>query len=235
MEEIREMLLDQLKDALSAEKQAVQGMKRTLRKASDPQLRRGIEAHIAQSEKQRERVEQALGALGSKPGRKVCEAMRGLVEEAQREQQERDKGPVLDLVIIASLQRIEHYEIAAYGTMAELAGALGQAKVAETLAKTLAEEKAQDERLTEVTRSSVLPAALSGGEGQEEEAEEAPARPRAARRPLARASGSGWGVRRAGRAHGSRREGSHGGQRHVVGCGDAAFILHVSSPPSPVG
>ena len=126
MEEIREMLLDQLKDALSAEKQAVQGMKRTLRKAPDPQLRRGIEAHIVQSEKQRERVEQALGALGAKPGRKVCEAMRGLVEEAQREQQERDKGPVLDLVIIASHQRIEHYEIAAYGTMVELAGPLGR-------------------------------------------------------------------------------------------------------------
>ena len=186
MEEIREMLLDQLKDALSAEKQAMQGMKRTLRKASDPQLRRGIEAHIVQSEKQRERVEQALGALGAKPGRKLCEAMRGLVEEAQREQQERDKGPVLDLVIIASLQRIEHYEIAAYGSMAELAGALGEAKVAETLAKTLAEEKAQDERLTEVTRGSVLPAALSGGGGQEEEALEAPARRRAASRPAAK-------------------------------------------------
>jgi ferritin-like metal-binding protein YciE len=159
-------------------------MKRTLRKASDPQLRRGIEAHIAKSEKQRERVEQALGALGAKPGRKVCEAMRGLVEEAQQEQQEGDKGPVLDLVIIASHQRIEHYEIAAYGTMAELAGALGEAKVAETLAKTPAKEKAQDERLTEVTRGIVLPAALSGG--QEEEAEEAPARPRAARRPAAK-------------------------------------------------
>jgi hypothetical protein len=112
--------------------------------------------------------------------------MRGPVEEAQQEQQERDKGPVLDLVIIASHQRIEHYEIAAYGTMAELAGALGEAKVAETLAKTPAKEKAQDERLTEVTRGIVLPAALSGGGGQEEEAEEAPARPRAARRPAAK-------------------------------------------------
>ncbi len=110
--------------------------------------------------------------------------MRGLVEEAQREQQERDQGPVLDLVIIASFQRIEHYEIAACGTMAELAGALGEAKFAETPAKTLAEEKAQDERLTEVTRASVLPAALGGG--REEEAEAAPAGRRAARRPAAK-------------------------------------------------
>ena len=102
-------------------------------------------------------------------------------------------------MIIASHQRIEHYEIAAYGTMAELAGALGEAKVAETLAKTPAKEKAQDERLTEVTRSSVLPVALSGGEGQEEEAEEAPARLRAARRPAAKPAPS-----REARARGRR-------------------------------
>jgi ferritin-like metal-binding protein YciE len=186
MDEIHEMLLDQLKDAASAEKQAIQGMKRTLRKASDPQLREGIEAHMAQSETQRERVEQALETLGSKPGRKVCEAMRGLVEEAQQEQEEHDKGPVLDLVIIASLQRIEHYEIAAYGTMAELAKALEENEVAELLAETLAEEKAQDARLTEVTRNSVLPAALSEAEEPEEEAEAPPPKRRTARKPAAR-------------------------------------------------
>jgi ferritin-like metal-binding protein YciE len=143
MEEIREMLLDQLKDALSAEKQAVQGMKRTLRKASDPQLRRGIEAHIAQSEKQRERVEQALGALGAKPGRKACEAMRGSVEEAQQEQQERDKGPVLDLLIIARSSASSTTRSRPTGPWPS-SPAPGEAKVAETLAKTLAEEKAQE-------------------------------------------------------------------------------------------
>jgi ferritin-like metal-binding protein YciE len=186
MEEIYVMLLDQLKDAVSAEKQAIQGMKRTLRKASDPQLRKGIEAHMAQSEAQRERAEEALEKLGSKPGRKVCEAMRGLVEEAQQEQAEYDKGPILDLAIIASLQRIEHYEIAAYGTMAELANALEESEVAELLGETLAEEKAQDARLTEVTRNSVLPTALSAGEEGEEEVEEPPARRRTARKPSAK-------------------------------------------------
>jgi ferritin-like metal-binding protein YciE len=155
-------------------------------KVSDPGLRDGIEAHMAQSETQRERVEQALETLGAKPGPKVCEAMRGLVEEAQQQQQAHDKGPVLDLVIIASLQHIEHYEIAAYGTMAELANALEESEVAQLLAETLAEEKVQDARLTEVTRDSVLPAALGGGEEQDEEAEEAPAAKRgAARKPPA--------------------------------------------------
>jgi ferritin-like metal-binding protein YciE len=178
MDELKEMLVDQLRDAFSAEKQAIQAMKRTLRKTSDPQLREGTEAHIVQSEEQRERVEQALEIMGAKPGRKVCEAMRGLAEESQHELEEHDKGPVLDLVIVASQQRIEHYEIAAYGTMVELSKALGQAEVADLLAQTLGEEKAQDERLTELTRASLLPTALAEGEqeGEEEEAEE-PQRP----------------------------------------------------------
>jgi ferritin-like metal-binding protein YciE len=160
MSELHTMLVDQLKDAFSAEKQAIQAMKRTLRKASDPQLKQGIEAHIAQSEEQRDRVEQALDKLGARPGRKVCEAMRGLVEEATHEMEDQEKGPVMDLVIVASQQRIEHYEIAAYGTMVELSQAMGQSEVAKLLAQTLAEEKAQDQQLTDVTRASILPAAL---------------------------------------------------------------------------
>jgi ferritin-like metal-binding protein YciE len=172
MDELREMLVDQLKDAHSAERQAIQGMKRTLRKASDAELKKGIEAHITQSEEQRERVEQALEKLSGKPGRKVCEAMRGLVEEASHELEEHDKGPVADLVIVAGQQRIEHYEIAAYGTMVELSKALGQSEVAELLAQTLAEEKAQDEKLTEVTRSSIMPLALGSGSGEADEDED---------------------------------------------------------------
>jgi ferritin-like metal-binding protein YciE len=174
MEELRQMLVEQLKDALSAERQAIQAMKRAMRKAFEPQLRNGLEEHIAQSETQRERVEQALGHVGAKPGRKVCEAMRGLVEEAQQELEEHDKGPVLDIVIVAGQQRIEHYEIAAYGTMVELAKAMKETEVADLLAQTLGEEKAQDERLTELTRNALLPAALGEGDegGNEEEDEE---------------------------------------------------------------
>jgi ferritin-like metal-binding protein YciE len=172
MEQLREMLVDQLKDAHSAERQAIQAMKRVMRKTSDPELRKGIEAHIAQSEEQRNRVEQALEQLGGRAGRKVCEAMRGLVEEAQHELEDHDKGPILDLVIVAGQQRIEHYEIAAYGTMVELSKAMGENEVADLLAQTLAEEKQQDEKLTEVTRSTILPAALSSGEEEEEDDEE---------------------------------------------------------------
>ena len=160
MPELREMMVDQLKDAFSAEKQVIQALRRAMRKVSEPQLKQGLEAHLAQSEEQRDRVEQALDKLGARPGRKVCEAMRGLAEEAQHEMEEYEKGPVLDLVIVAAQQRIEHYEIAAYGTMVELSKAMGETEIADLLAKTLDEEKAQDGLLTEVTRSAILPAAL---------------------------------------------------------------------------
>jgi ferritin-like metal-binding protein YciE len=172
MEELKNMLIEQLKDAFSAERQAIQGMKKAMRKCTDPELKTGIEAHIAQSEDQRERVEQALQQLGGKAGRKVCEAMRGLVEEAQHELEEHEKGPVLDLIIVASQQRVEHYEIAAYGTMVELSKAMGETEVAELLGGILAEEKEQDEKLTEVTRSTLLPTALGAAQSEEEDGEE---------------------------------------------------------------
>jgi len=157
MDELKEMLVEHLKDAFSAEKQAIQAMRRALRKSSDATLKEGIEAHIAQSEEQRDRVEQALETLAARPGRKVCEAMRGLVEEATHELEEYEKGSMLDLAIIASQQRMEHYEIAAYGTIAELAGAVGEKEVAKIVAEILEQEKRQDALLTEVTRSAVLP------------------------------------------------------------------------------
>jgi ferritin-like metal-binding protein YciE len=168
MIELKTMLVSQLRDAYSAEKQAIQVMRKMMRKASEPKLREGIEAHVSQSEEQRDRVEQALEKLGARPGRKVCEAMRGLVEEAQHEAEEFDKGPILDLVIVAAQQRIEHYEIASYGTMAELSEAMGEMEVAKLLRTTLEEEKAQDERLTLVTREAILPAAMEDEQGDEE-------------------------------------------------------------------
>ena len=170
-DELHDMLLDQLRDAVSAEKQAVQLMKKTLRKVSDPELKEGLQAHIEQSEHQRERVEETLRDLGGKPGRKVCEAMRGLSEEAQHELEEHDRGPILDLVIVAAQQRVEHYEIAAYGTMAELARAMGHEDAAETLGEILQEEKDQDQRLTELTRETLLPELLEGDEEEEDDEE----------------------------------------------------------------
>jgi ferritin-like metal-binding protein YciE len=166
--EVRELLGEELKDAYSAEKQALRCMQKTLKKASAPALREGIQLHIDQTQTQIERVEQAMEKLEVRPGRKVCEAMRGLVEEAQHEIEEHDKGPILDLVIVAGMQRIEHYEIAAYGTDIAFAKALGEREIVKLLAETLEEEKQTDIKLTEVTERHIMTAAMAGGDEADE-------------------------------------------------------------------
>lgn len=163
-DEVQNLLVEELKDAYSAEKQALRCMQKALRKASAPALRDGIQLHIDQTQTQIERVETAMEKLEVRPGRKVCEAMRGLVEEAQHEIEEHDKGPILDLVIVAGMQRIEHYEIAAYGTDIALAQALGEQEVVRLLTETLEEEKQTDLKLTEVTQQHIMPAAMGGGD-----------------------------------------------------------------------
>jgi ferritin-like metal-binding protein YciE len=161
--EVRELLTEELKDAYSAEKQALRCMQKALRQASEKALREAVQLHIDQTQVQIERVEQAMEKVGVRPGRKVCEAMRGLVEEAQHEIGEQDeKGPILDLVIVAGMQRIEHYEIAAYGTAIALARALDEEEVADLLSETLEEEKQTDLKLTEVTQKAIMPNALAG-------------------------------------------------------------------------
>src|SRR3979409_66574 len=119
-------------------------MQKALKSATAPALKDGIQLHIEQTQTQIERLEQAMEKVASAPGRKVCEAMRGMVEEAQSSMQEQDKGPIMDLVIVAGMQRIEHYEISAYGTNIALADALGEKEVSQLLNETLKEEKETD-------------------------------------------------------------------------------------------
>ena len=167
--DVRELLGEELKDAYSAEKQALKCMQKTLKMASASALKEGIQLHIEQTQIQIERVEKAMEKLQIRSGRKVCEAMRGLVEEVQHEIGEQDgKGPILDLVIVAGMQRIEHYEIAAYGTDIALAKALGEQEIVELLSATLDEEKQTDFKLTEVTEQHIMPAAMEGKAEEEE-------------------------------------------------------------------
>ena len=154
--EVRELLTEELKDTYSAEKQALRCMQKALKSATAPALKDGIQLHIEQTQTQIERLEQAMEKMKMKPGRKVCEAMRGLVEEATHEIGEQDgKGPILDLVIVASMQRIEHYEIAAYGTAKAFARRLGKQDAARLLEQTLEEEKTTDHKLTQLAESQV--------------------------------------------------------------------------------
>ena len=167
--EVRELLTEQLKDAYSAEKQALRCMQRALRKTSAEALREGIQMHIEQTQVQIERVEQAMEKMNVRPGRKVCEAMRGLIEEANHEMGDQEKGATMDVVIIAAAQRIEHYEIAAYGTMCALAKAAGEQELARLLGQTLEEEKQTDEKLSQVAETEVNPAFIEEARAAESE------------------------------------------------------------------
>ena len=123
-----------------------------------------MQDHLEQTKGQVERLDRIFEILEERSSGKTCEGMKGLVEEAQSQLEEIEKGPVLDCAMIGALQRIEHYEIAAYGTAATLAEAMGQDEVKELLGETLEEEKETDERLTQVAQSVNSDALSEGGE-----------------------------------------------------------------------
>ena len=170
MDDVMKLMVEQLRDAYSAEKQGLRAMPRVAKRVTSPALKEAFQMHAEQTEGQVERLEQALEKLGARPARKVCEGMRGLIEEAQHELEDHDKGPILDAVIVGAQQRMEHYEIAAYGTIAALAKAAGQQEIADLMAQTLQEEKQADERLTQLAESELNPAAIQGaGQGAQAE------------------------------------------------------------------
>ena len=109
MDELNKLMIEQLRDAYSAEKQALRIMPRMTKKVSSQTLRNALQMHAEQTETQVERLEQALEMLGGKAGRKVCEGMRGILEEAQHEIEDQEKGPVFDMLVVAGIQRVEHY------------------------------------------------------------------------------------------------------------------------------
>jgi ferritin-like metal-binding protein YciE len=175
MDDITTLMVEQLKDLHSAERQLLRALPRMQKAATSPTLQECFQLHAEQTEAQVERIVQALEQVGGKPGRKVCEAMRGLIEEATHEMQENDRGPMMDVLLIAAAQRVEHYEIAAYGTLVTLAKAAGQSELAGLLAQTLNEEKETDAKLTQVAESEVNPAFIEAARSRQDEADMASA------------------------------------------------------------
>jgi ferritin-like metal-binding protein YciE len=186
-----DLFLTQLKDIYSAEKQAVRAYPKIAKAASSDDLKQALQEHLEQTKGQVERLDRVFEILGKKSSGKTCEAMKGLIAEAQEALEEIEKGPVLDAAIIAAGQRIEHYEIASYGTVATFAEAMGEEEIHELLAETLQEEKETDQRLTEVAES-VNQESLQEGEEEEEseedEEEEEQPRSRSAKKSAAKKS-----------------------------------------------
>lgn len=156
---------DSLKDIYWAEKALTKALPKMVKKATSEELIEALENHLKETEAQVTRVEEVFEIIGKKPVAKKCEAMAGLVKEAEEIMEETEEGAMRDAGIIAASQKVEHYEIASYGTLRTFAETLGLNDAAAILEEILEEEKAADETLTDVAQSINLSAV-------EEEAEE---------------------------------------------------------------
>jgi ferritin-like metal-binding protein YciE len=155
MNALRPLLVDELRDLLDAEKQLTRALPKMARAASAASLKTAFEQHLRETEGQITRLERALKALGVAVRGKPCAGMKGLVSEGQEMMAELEGDPVRDAALIVSAQKVEHYEIAAYGSCRAFAELLGESQVAKLMAETLAEEKATDDKLTGLAEGQV--------------------------------------------------------------------------------
>jgi len=161
-----------LKDIYWAEKALVKAIPKMIKKATSEELIEALENHLEETEGHVQRCEQVFELLGKPAQSKKCEAMDGLLAEADDIMSESDEGVMRDAGIISAAQKVEHYEIATYGTLKTFAKTLGMNNIADLLEETLNEEKNADETLTSVAESAINVKASQTDEGHEEEVEE---------------------------------------------------------------
>ncbi len=162
VKDARDLFIQGLREIHSAEKLAVRGYPRLAKAVSSTELKGALHDHLAQTKGQLERLDRVFEILDKRAGGKTCDGMKGLLKEAAEHVDKIKEGAVLDLALIAALQRVEHYEIAAYGTAATLAKAMEQTEIHDLLAGTLAEEEAADGKFTEIA-ANITRVALSEG------------------------------------------------------------------------
>ena len=164
MDSLKDLYVEELKDLYNAENQLLKALPKMARKASSPDLRAAFQEHLSQTERQINRLEKIFSGLGEKPTGKTCKAMKGLVEEGKEIIEEKGDASVLDAALIGAAQKVEHYEIAGYGTARTFASLLGEEDAVMALQKTLDEEAATDKRLTALAESMVNPEASEAEE-----------------------------------------------------------------------
>jgi len=147
--DLMELFVDELKDIYSAENQLIKALPKMAKAATSEDLRAGFEHHLEQTKEHARRIEEICTELGEKPTGKKCGGMEGLIGEG-KEMMDEFEGDVLDAALISAAQRVEHYEIAAYGTVRTYAELLGNDRAVELLEETLQEEKETDQKLTDL-------------------------------------------------------------------------------------
>lgn len=148
VETLQELLVDELKDLYSAEKQIVRALPKVINAVTSEDLKEGLANHLEETKGQVARLEKIGEILGKKMTGKTCVGMKGVLEEGSEVLEDTDKGLVRDAALISACQRVEHYEMAGYGSARAFAKMLGESEVAELLDETLAEEKNADKTLT---------------------------------------------------------------------------------------
>lgn len=165
---LRDLYVHELKDLYSAEKQLLQALPKMAKGAHSNELRKGFEHHLAQTEEHVSRLEQIFDGIGLGPRGKKCKAMEGLIEEGAEMLKDDAPASVKDAALIAAAQRVEHYEIAGYGTVRTYAQLLGEEEAAALLQQTLDEEGETDKKLTslaeEINAEAEEPAELADGD-----------------------------------------------------------------------
>lgn len=148
---IDDLLVEELQDLYSAETQITKALPKMAKAASSNELRGAFENHLKETEGQIKRLDKVFEILGSNPKGKTCDGMKGVLGEGSEMLQDTAEGEVRDIALISAAQRVEHYEMAAYGTVRTYADRLGQSQISDLLAETLQEEKAADKKLTEIS------------------------------------------------------------------------------------
>jgi ferritin-like metal-binding protein YciE len=163
IDSLNTLLEEELKDIYSAEKQLTKALPKMVKKASSPELKSALQEHFEITKRQAERLERVFKELGKSAKAKTCEAMKGLIEEAEDMMSEDAEESVMDAAIIGCAQKVEHYEIASYGTVKTWAQRIGADRAARLLDETLQEEGEADKRLTAIAEGMVNEQAQSGG------------------------------------------------------------------------
>ena len=168
---LEKFMVDSLKDMYWAEKHLTKALPKLERAASSEELKQALQDHLTVTEEQVARLEQVFELMGKRPQAKKCEAMEGLSKEAETIIEETEEGTsTRDVALIIACQKVEHYEIASYGGLTQLANTMGLTEVAELLGQTLQEEKETDELLTSIAENNInLQAEREGGEEESEE------------------------------------------------------------------
>jgi ferritin-like metal-binding protein YciE len=163
LDSLQSLFLEELKDIYHAEKQLLAALPRMAKAAASPELEKAFTSHLQETEGHVERLERIFTELGQAARGKRCKGMEGLVEEGKEFMKEDGEASVIDAALIAAAQRVEHYEIAAYGCLRTYAQLLGHQNAAKLLAQTLSEEEAADKKLTAIGERSVNAEAAAAG------------------------------------------------------------------------